>query len=98
MNIVFSEPWSSIDEYPDVHADALLKELTMELSDKHPINNQVLAILAKREDILVSLKQGFAIVHLTWSGKQENLPWPSTEVFKDITTLQLLLAQHADEY
>ncbi|PSV99574.1 hypothetical protein [Photobacterium lipolyticum] len=91
---MYKEPWISIDEYPDQHAQNLLTELMSEISWQHQLSGKVVKLLAKREDrddVLVATKSGFAVVHMTWSGKEECQPYPLFKEFDDLESLEAQL-------
>jgi hypothetical protein len=78
------KPWVSIDK----NAGALAAELERELPEKHVLYKKPVKALARRTDCVDVLFQicdsseQFAIVHLTWSGKQElHTKFPWAEIF-----------------
>ena len=78
---MYKEPWFDINEYPRCHKKALEHELLKEVHSGHLLHEIVFKVLAKREDqdeILVESENHFFIVHLTWSGKSEINPFPTT--------------------
>ena len=98
---MYQEPWSDIKDYPSAHRLALESELKKELSKGHVLFGLHIEVLAKREDnddILVSTDQGYFIVHLTWSGKQEKEPFPSIDHFESVEKLKIKLASDSDFY
>jgi hypothetical protein len=98
---MYKEPWSDRAEYPDKHRKALESELRKELKEGHSLFGLSFKIVGKREDeddVLVSTEQGFFIVHLTWSGKVEPLPFPRTERFETLEKLRTKLAYDSEYY
>ncbi len=96
---MYKEPWSDISEYPEKHGEALRSELLREVSESHILHGKEFKVLAKREDcddILVSMDECYFVVHLTWSGKQENSPYPMTDKFKTMEKLKAKLAQDSE--
>jgi len=66
----------------------------MEVSSGHMLSGQSLKVLAKREDqddILISNDRCFFVVHLTWTGKVEKLPYPNTELYESMEQLNAKL-------
>ena len=98
---MYIEPWSNISEYPEGHIEALARELENELSENHILYDLASKVLAKREDqdeILVTNKLGYFIVHLTWSGKTEICPFPKLEKFQTLEILKIKLAYDSALY
>lgn len=76
-------PWHPID-----HEDeriGLFAELQVEVDPTHPLKGLAATAVARRQDnddVLFSLADGrFAVVHLTWIGKQERSPFPWTDLY-----------------
>jgi hypothetical protein len=84
FGLAFKNPWMDWIDLPDT-GTALEEELHQELSPGHPLHGQQVTALAKRmdnDDVLFSLKDGrLAVVHLTWSGQTETLPFPRTQLY-----------------
>ena len=98
---MYKEPWSDINEYPEKHRAALEAELKAELCEEHILANQDFSVLAKREDqddVLVYSGESFYIVHLTWSGRVEEMPYPKTERYGFRQDLGVRLAQDAEDW
>jgi hypothetical protein len=63
-------------------------ELARELKSGHPLFNVSVKAIGRREDqddVLFQIERRgaeVAEVHLTWSGKQENPPWPMVTFFE----------------
>ncbi|GAB5527951.1 MAG: hypothetical protein Roseis2KO_58230 [Roseivirga sp.] len=86
FQLKFDPPWEDINEYPQDIGNTLSKELKRELHRKHPLYGIKVALIGKRQDnddILVELEDGrVAVVHLTWKGRGESGPWPSTRIYQ----------------
>ncbi len=90
LHTMYIEPWFNIIEYPEGHADALSSELEQELASGHPLYGLEYTLLAKREDcddILIQVGTDYFIVHLTWSGQGEALPFPLCQKFSSIAAM-----------
>lgn len=83
--------WVAICDKHEAHS--LAQELQHELSFGHPLACTSLTVIGRCsawDDIVVSIDDGttqVAIVHLTWSGKYETPPWPSTTFFESLDLL-----------
>jgi hypothetical protein len=80
------EPWHAVSPERRAQLDA---EVAQELPPGHVLAGRPLAAAAARsdrDDVLFEIPGlGYAVVHLTWSGRRENSPeWPRTEVFSSI--------------
>lgn len=98
---MYQEPWSDINEYPSEHKLALKAELNKELSEGHSLSGLDFEVLDKREDrddILVSTQNGYFVVQLTWSGKNESEPFPFTEGFESMEKLKIKLASDSEYF
>ncbi|WP_444882635.1 hypothetical protein [Microbulbifer sp. PSTR4-B] len=98
---MYKEPWLDINEYGESHGKALQRELFKELSKDHYLHVIELQVLAKREDqddILLTDQSAFYIVHLTWSGKKEEAPYPRTEKFSTMEELQARLDSDSEDF
>jgi hypothetical protein len=80
-------PWEYVAA--SVH-EGLLKELRREIATGHPLYEVKASVVARRQDcddVLFAIEghaSAFAVVHLTWTGKQESNPaWPSTRLYPD---------------
>jgi hypothetical protein len=83
----FVAPWVLIENY----ADELVAELVCELSEKHVLYKKPVKALARRKDCsdvsfqICDSSEQFAVVHLTWSGKQDlHAKFPWTEIFASL--------------
>lgn len=79
--LIFYPPWTKIES-----GDFLENEIKKELSKNHILFGKELKPIAKREDnddVLFKIgQQEMAVVHLTWSGKNEgNSEFPKTSIF-----------------
>jgi hypothetical protein len=78
----FLEPWRALD--PE-RAEALLREVQIELSPGHPLYGaRLTAIAVSRlaDDVLFLLVDGrVSNVHLTWSRTAERKSWPSHRIY-----------------
>ena len=84
---------------------ALVAELNRELradSELHGIEAKAIAIRCDCDDVLFRIEgraEKFAVVHLTWSGKNDqNEGWPSTELFDDAEDwrIRCMIPDHED--
>jgi hypothetical protein len=79
------EPWTALES----GGPALVAELKRELSPQHVLFGRGAVAIARRkdcDDVLFRLDDGsVAIVHLTWSGKEDQHPkFPWTTIHKTI--------------
>jgi hypothetical protein len=80
------EPWRVI---ADDRRSGIERELERELGVGHVLAGKTVRAVAARfdqDDILFEVVgDGYAVVHLTWSGRRESEPaWPSTELFSSL--------------
>lgn len=93
-------PWQSIDR-EDERA-GLLAELQREIDAAHPLWGLAAMAVARRQDnddVVFALCDGrMAVVHLTWIGTQDRLPWPATEIYAtaDAFVRDRLLLDHRE--
>lgn len=93
-DLVITEPWRDLrisDPERQAAADRLTHELVAELKPGHPLHGQptqVIASFEKRDDIMVTRPDGFAIVHLTWRGEAERKPWPLVVFYHSVAAAQ----------
>lgn len=75
--VLLPEPWWRPDEPA---REALLQELLTELSPGHALHRLPVDVQSRCggcDEVLISVVDGsFALVHLTWSGRQEPPPYP----------------------
>lgn len=71
--------WAFIHLVRDLHAN-LTEQVSRELVGRHPLANRRFRVVARRldrDDVLLRLEDGLAVVHLTWqSGGDSNGPRP----------------------
>src|SRR5580704_2099361 len=81
----FLEPWRAL---PPERAEALLREVQLELSAGHPLYRADLtavAVSSLADDVLFRLDDGrVASVHLTWRRSAEQNPWPSHRIYASL--------------
>ena len=92
-NVEWPSTWSACDNR------VLEDELKREVASDHSIYGEEIQVVAQRgdrDDVLYYLtsKNAFALVHLTWSSKTENPPWPSTKIYQ---TFNEFAAENFDE-
>jgi hypothetical protein len=96
----FKEPWADMSEYPVGNGEALLQKLHLELSKGHPLQGMELQVIARREDrddLLLLSGENYFVVHLTWSRKREEPPFPLHEQFSSPGEVRMKLEQDAWE-
>ena len=94
------EPWESVDDL----ATGLENELAKELHSDHNLFGKTVKAVAKRidrDDVLFQLSEEnkYAVVHLTWKGRQEDIAqYPTTKFYSHWTDLyeQRVLPDHKD--
>ncbi|KLV03304.1 hypothetical protein ABT56_19430 [Photobacterium aquae] len=99
---MYKEPWCDIKEFPTRHAESLVSELITEFSDQNVdwIKSSI-ELLAKREDqdeILITSEGKFYIIHLTWSGRSEQAPYPITSCYESWEQVLARLSSDSDQY
>ncbi len=87
FNLKYIKPYWSAADIDTEHIQTLLSELKLELSPSHILYNKNVELIAKKtnnEDIIVALESGsIAVVHLTWSSKQEADGFPITRMYRN---------------
>ena len=85
-NLEWLEPWERVDR---AAARGLEAELREEVGPAHPLSGRELFAVGRRydqDDVLFYLPGApapLAVVHLTWSGREENNPaWPHTTFYR----------------
>lgn len=76
----FQEPLIDLREDAE-QADGLAAELQREVPPGHVLDGKVWRVIARalpNDDIVVECGDEVAVVHLTWTQKQDRLPWPMT--------------------
>lgn len=95
--IEFLEPW---EEFRTGQADAFLLELSREVSPEHPLSDLQLDPLehsGAADDALFATQDGRVVeVHLTWSGRAEQPPWPKHRFYSNVGEWieQAMLPEH----
>ena len=83
----FLEPYWDAIEMDEENIESYIKELKIELSDNHFLNNKSFELIAKKmnnDDIVLKLEDGrIAVVHLSWKSKKENNNFPISRLYKD---------------
>jgi hypothetical protein len=84
------DPWHAVTAERRAQLDA---EVARELAPGHVLTGKTLTAVAARsdqDDVLFEVEGvGYAVVHLTWSGRRETSPqWPRAEVFTSIEECQ----------
>ena len=100
------KPWHSLADESPAYARGLIAELKRELAPTHPLFNQTVAAIARRydcDDVLFYWGESpgrYAVVHLTWTGKQERWPsWPETNLYDSFDAfVDQRMKVDADEY
>ena len=86
LQVTLLEPWHPVSAE---RRTALESELARELPTGHVLSGKRATAIAARsdqDDVLFDVTGlGFAVVHLTWSGRQESSPqWPGTRLFTSL--------------
>lgn len=75
-SVTWPPPWYAVN-----NPEGLAAELRRELGPGHPLDGRSLRVIGRRDDcddVLVALPDSHvAVVHLTWSGRRESLPFPN---------------------
>ncbi|WP_430411355.1 hypothetical protein [Kordia sp.] len=83
----FIEPYWNATEIEEEHKQTLLTQLQLELPKNHVLYDKNVKLIAKKttnKDIILKLENdSIAVVHLTWSSKQEADGFPITRMYKD---------------
>ena len=88
-SLLSSEAWMNFSD-PSFSATKLAweQELRQEVAKDHPLFERTWGMIARRDDrddALLDLRTGgYAVVHLTWSGRPEQPPWPTTTVYPSL--------------
>ena len=98
--LTFLDPWIERKDPPE----GLVNELKKEVCPNHPLFDKQLKAIATRKDVDEVLFEiindesiKYAVVHLTWSRKQENLPFPGTYLFDHWTKVyENIVSDHKD--
>lgn len=89
-DIEFKKPWVLIES--DLEKKRLKEELEKEINSNHVLYGKENIPIARREendDVIFKISDdSFALVHLTWLGKQEiDERFPFTEIFSSLKEL-----------
>jgi hypothetical protein len=75
------------------------QEAAVEIGPEHELYDTPMSAVSTCpgcDDALFRLQDGgFAIVHLTWSRKQEPNPWPRSQLLGGFIATELVIDQHA---
>jgi hypothetical protein len=91
VDLMWLAPWHFVD---GEHARGLQRELLAEVGPLHPLWGKEPMVFGRagwNDDIVVQTSDGrFAIVHLVWHGKIDQVPdrYPSTEFLENLDELQ----------
>jgi hypothetical protein len=73
-------------------AERLRTELLRELSPGHALHGLDLHVIARaipQDEVIVETADGrVALVHMTWTGRAESPPWPTTEILDSAEHLE----------
>ena len=101
--LVFSDPWWDLRGGEQAEArmrKAITNELRREVGAGHPLAGGQATVVARCtacDDVVMALTDGrLAVVHLTWSGRRERSPWPSTTVFGSAAEAQRGIDWHPE--
>lgn len=89
---VYEEPFERLTDA--TVAAALNDELNRELAPEHPLHGHDWTVVARaydQDDVIVHDGQVVALVHLTWSRKREDPPFPTTSVISSADEFRELL-------
>lgn len=83
------DPWWSTEDQNDSFQETFRKQLERELSPEHGLYSIPVKLIARGsgDDALFQLlddSNRVALVHLTWSQKQQQPPWPATTIFASL--------------
>ncbi|QLY77851.1 hypothetical protein [Clostridium intestinale] len=85
-NIAWLEPWYCLC----TEGSSFEQELYKELGKNHVLNNKKVSVIGRRydrDDFLFEINDiefKLAVVHLTFSGKDESGTYPKTKLYKDL--------------
>lgn len=89
---LFGQIWEELTAAPSSdNRLAWERELAKEISHGHPLHAQDWHLIARRRDcddaLLELASGGYAVVHLTWSARNERPPWPETTFYRSLRDL-----------
>jgi hypothetical protein len=93
-DIVLVDPWEDLrkaDPERSGSALSLSKEVRAEVSVGPPLHDIAFVVVGRsyaRDDVLLKLDEGWALVHLTWSGHAEQPPWPISTAFHSVSDVE----------
>ena len=73
-------PWVALDD----GGEGFVNELEREVSAKHVLHGKPLEAIGRREDrddVLFHYDEGFAVVHLTYAGRETDPQFPWTNLY-----------------
>lgn len=75
---VYQEPLVDL-RGDEAHAGSLTEELLREVGPGHTLYDKAVRVVARawpNDDVFIVCGEEVAVVHLTWTGKQDRPPWP----------------------
>jgi hypothetical protein len=89
------EAWHTVT--PEV-GDRLLAELQREIGPGHVLAGRSATVVRRCsscDDVIFRIdNDAFAVVHLTWSGREERQPWPMTVTLPSFLALESYVDSH----
>ena len=81
------KPWLAVED--QLQRERLERELASELPRGHLLERKKVRVIGRRadqDDVLFEVDgSGYAVVHLTWTGRQEEAPdWPRVTMFESL--------------
>jgi hypothetical protein len=96
---VLTDPWFAPEA---AQAAALEREATTEIGPGHPLSGHALTLIAACpacDSAAFRADDGrLAIVHLTWTLRQQPPPWPSAEIVTGHHALEAAADKHSDNH
>lgn len=99
----YLEPWHSAEQIGERIARGLEEQIRIELPPGHILYGITVKLLARGngDDALFELLDGsgrVADVHLPWSKNQERLPWPGTDIYRNLKEWceQVMVPEHKE--
>lgn len=87
FNLNFLTPYLDAIEMEENTIQSLMNEFRLELSDHHILSKKKVELIARKsnnDDIILEFDGGrIAVVHLTWSSKEEIDGYPISRIYKD---------------
>jgi hypothetical protein len=81
------------------HAEAFAAELRREVAPEHPLSGRSWRVIAKalpNDDVIAECDDQVAVVHLTWTQRQEPPPWPETTFIASVEEFESYVASAYD--